>query len=333
MSKRQLLSTLLLLALVFMLCSACNSKRKSNASAMDEEVFDWEKIRKDSFSQAPHDDPVPAETPTPEESQGPSFPTVVADAMVANGEITRYWPGDDLCVVYHHFVPDTFYDDTKLLCGVINSNGEFTVGLNEAGEEGNELWGWLCWAASYFPDGTRDINDNNIHHLGNNIFAAYNDDYDSDSWSYSDRPYLNSRCLEIYNANTNTVFWLGADDRERVYKGFHNSVIISAGTNRRGTTDLSLLFEDGTKKTKDMGKISTRDLCIGEYSDGLFYFEDGFYNVDLERVIELYVRDSDDAPRFVDGTYCFEVWKNEKLWSITIDTSGNMIGEPIEVTH
>lgn len=334
MKKRiGLLPMILLLALIIILGRACSTQKNKNSSATDEPVFDWEKVRKDSFPQSPNDDPVPAKTPVPEAPPGSAFPVSVADAMVASGEIIRYWPGDDLCIVYQ-VTSGTWDEASKHLCGVINGSGKFTVGLNEAHSEGDVLWPWLCYAASYFPDGTRDINDSYIHYLGNNIFAVDGYGYGDDPYYY---PYDASHCLWIYDANANSRFWLGTHDKERVYQGFHNGVIITAGINKFGKTCLSILSEDGTITTKILhGTGQQDDFDIGEYSEGLFYFDGSFYNADLECVIapspeySIWI-DSADLPRFVDGVCHLEAIRNDKLWNITIDKSGNMIGEPTEI--
>lgn len=259
----------------------------------------------------------PAEM-TPE----PTTQVSVLDSMVENGEITGYWQGEELNVVYK-YIPSTFDTEDKILGGVVDNDGNFTVELSEFNVNLNMENKW-------FLDWGTEICDN-ICHLENDLFIA--DEYSE---------------LRIYNAKTNTATSLSkktpsngytpvsADSyyiRTNIYEGFSDGVIVMVGRNDYGNR-IILIFDDGTiTPTSLYSEFENNGIC-GKYHEGLFYFDRKFYNIDCECVIDFSEYDIqyelDNVPIFDDGKCHLMISKNGKLWDTYIDTSGKFIGEPTE---
>ncbi len=75
----------------------------------------------------------------------------------------------------------------------------------------------------------------------------------------------------------------------------------------------------------------------GPYSDGVFYCDNKFLDLDLDVLIDLSGNDykilsyEHYTPKFIDGVCRLIVYKNSKFWMFDIDKSGNTISEPEEI--
>ena len=145
----------------------------------------------------------------------------------------------------------------------------------------------------------RIIKEKNI-----SIYTDFHDDYAI--CVYQDVYYVNSNKL-----NPERKLWLALLDR-------------------RGNfikTDIELF-----------GFYPTYDYCPGIYSDGVFYHENSFYDLDSNKVLDLagrnygtpYTKRGIYAPFFDNGVCRLVTEKNGKYWIFDIDKSGNMLTEAKE---
>lgn len=300
---------LLALALILLVCAACESGPITRPPSEVREALTGNEI---AAQQA-------ESTPDPSETPEPTSQVFVPGVMFTNGEISGYCMGEDLCAVYK-YVPSTFDSEAKYLGGVIDTDGNFVVELSEENAE------WFLKDNFHPLDGISE----DIYHMGNNIFAAYVSRYNY---------------MTIYDANTNTshaIRNIGSENAENIFEGFSNGVVAVVRSNKETNDDqdvyIDLIFDDGTVKTTSTrwnGLHMFDPFIVGKYSDGLFFFDEKFYDIDFNCAIDCsqydILYDYDSVPFFEDGKCHLEVRQNGKLWDVYIDLSGNIIGEPTEI--
>jgi len=96
-------------------------------------------------------------------------------------------------------------------------------------------------------------------------------------------------------------------------------------------------FEEGYNSYIYFGERSYSTSYVGPYSDGVFYHDEKFLDLDLNVVLDLgqngyrILSYEYYTPRFVDGVCSLIVYKNSKFWMFDIDKAGNTISEPEEI--
>lgn len=81
--------------------------------------------------------------------------------------------------------------------------------------------------------------------------------------------------------------------------------------------------------------IYADDYCAGDYSDGVFYYEGVFYDIEFNEVLDIsskewgrvYTKTNVYAPFFEDGICRLITYKNNKYWIFSIDKTGKIISE------
>lgn len=96
-------------------------------------------------------------------------------------------------------------------------------------------------------------------------------------------------------------------------------------------------FEEGYNSYIYFGERSYSTSYVGTYSDGVFYHDEKFLDLELNVVLDLgqngyrILSYEYYTPRFVDGVCSLIVYKNSKFWMFDIDKAGNTISEPEEI--
>lgn len=322
---------ILILSLILMLCVACQSDESvpKKSSKVSEPLSGDEIARREAEESMLEVTPKPTST--------------ALDAMIENGEITGYLKGDEMNLVWK-YVPSTFDAPAKMLGGVIGNDGKIVVELNEDNT-------WLFTSKNEICE---------IHHLGNDIFCTYNNTdgiYKKTTDEYGGTCIEGLGCgINIYNAKTNEVSILWATNcnsgdlffsskaLNNIYEGFSDGVIVTTEgytnsiTWERGIY-IQLIFDDGTVKRTPIYKkgdyfYDSHYYMVGKYSEGMFFYDRKFYDINGECMIdcsEHAIRcDFENIPMFKDGKCCLQIYKNEKLWDVYIDASGNFISPPVE---
>jgi len=106
---------------------------------------------------------------------------------------------------------------------------------------------------------------------------------------------------------------------------------------------IAVLDDYGNMKESDIVIDETTyildDLRPGLYSDGVFYFNNAFYDIEFNEVLNLrnkdwgriYEEEYGYRPYFQDGVCTLITLKNGKYWKFDIDKEGEMISEAEEV--
>ncbi len=98
---------------------------------------------------------------------------------------------------------------------------------------------------------------------------------------------------------------------------------------------LALLDKQGNMTVSDISLSSYRTPDLGIYSDGVFYCDYAFYNINFNKVLDLsekdwggvYVKQGIYAPYFQDGICRMITEKNGKYWIFDIDKSGEIVSD------
>ena len=70
---------------------------------------------------------------------------------------------------------------------------------------------------------------------------------------------------------------------------------------------------------------------VGRVSENYFFFEDAFYNLAVEKVLDLQGVEIDNRPYFEDGCCWIEYRDSGALWGAYIDIHGNFLGNPMKL--
>ena len=98
---------------------------------------------------------------------------------------------------------------------------------------------------------------------------------------------------------------------------------------------LAILDKQGNMTVSDVSLSSYRTPDLGIYSDGVFYCDDVFYDINFNKVLDLsekdwggiYVKQGIYAPYFQNGVCRLITEKNGKHWIFDINESGEIISE------
>lgn len=81
--------------------------------------------------------------------------------------------------------------------------------------------------------------------------------------------------------------------------------------------------------------IYVNEYCAGQYSDGVFYYEGVFYDIEFNEILDIsdkgwgrvYTKANVYAPFFEDGICRIITYKNGKYWIFSIDKEGEIVSD------
>lgn len=249
-----------------------------------------------------------------------------------NGEMCHGIYGETVALVWK-YEEATFDDEAHVLYAA----AEDIAGIESAAGSSDswDAFRYMEWTALY---GAEDFQ---VYHIGDDIFAINGiySFYSSYRQGFFEREYeyfINPRRRVTFSSSG---LLLNEDDYFIRVTDFSDGYAIC---NYR---EYGFDKECYVATVDDLGNLNISDLRVysseeenmpcGIYSEGLFYYDWGFYDINFNLVIDLtgkdigtpYVNQGLYTPHFVDGVCTMVVEKNGKYWKFDMNRDGEIISE------
>lgn len=266
-------------------------------------------------------------------AQGQIAPKTTYDLlveMVQSGEITYFKMGDEYHLV-NKYVEATFEEPGFYLWGVVDDNGEYVYPLIQKSDF-EQLYG--------YADLSSQSNMGNIYNLNENMFLIGYYGSQTDQVLFYNAQEDSSFVLTVNNrVNSNIYQRIDGDD---ILEGFHDGLLVCEMHCGVGYHDKEyrpiLIEKNGNLIEPDIvfdgvSKIFRTDgtNSVGPYREGMFWAYGSFYDRNCSRVIDLTDYQVKNIPCFEGGQAELQIQQNGKLWSVSVDSAGEFLGDPIEI--
>lgn len=252
-----------------------------------------------------------------------------------NGEMCYAIWGESEALVWK-YVDATFEDDAHFLYAMVKDISD--VETNEPGAESWDAYRYTQWRALYGTDNF------GFWHVGDDIFSmnfTYScyDDYRR-GWRERERyVYINGKEQTLFFDYKVLPDEMDYFDRITEFNDGYAICQYNKYRTELDSTYIAVMDKFGNLTMSELtvpDYINTVDeVQCGCYSDGLFYYDYAFYDIEFNKIVDLsgknmgrpYVNQGLYTPQYVDGICTMVTEKNGLYWIFDIDINGDIISE------